>query len=230
MSEVGTWTCTNEKVSAFVNAIAPLVLNEYCKRIVEGDSVILPSVCIAQAALESGWNMNATTLFGIKGNGVLLDTTEYVDGEYINVRDSFMQYPSIADAVRGYYNLMQYDRYNDATACTNYVDTARSMQSCGYATDPEYADKLINIINDYNLDFYDYADYINTICKDESDINYTYNRYPFGVDVDTLAWAVIRGEYGNNPERKERIVSEFGEGVYNSVQGRVNQLKEEGAW
>lgn len=219
MSEVETWTCKNEKVSAFVNAISPIVLNEYCMRIVEGDSVILPSVCIAQAALESGWNINATTLFGIKGNGVSLDTTEYVNGEYVNVRDSFVQYPSIADAVRGYYNLMQYDRYNDATACTNYVDTANAMQSCGYATDPEYAHKLINIINDFNLDFFDSADYINS-----------FGIYPSGADIETLAWSVIRGEYGNNPERKERLTSEYDEDTYNAVQERVNQLKAEGAW
>ena len=228
MSEIETWVCNNEKVSAFVNAIAPIVLNEYCKRIVEGDSVILPSVCIAQAALESGWNINATTLFGIKGNGVLLDTTEYVNGEYVNVRDSFVQYPSIADAVRGYYNLMQYDRYNDATACTNYVDCATAMQSCGYATDPEYAHKLIDIINDFNLDFFDSAEYINSICKD--DVEYSFDNYPFGADIETLAWAVIRGEYGNNPERKERITSEYDEATYNAVQSRVNQLKENGEW
>ena len=228
MSEVETWVCSNEKVSAFVNAIAPLVLNEYCKRIVEGDSVILPSVCIAQAALESGWNMNATTLFGIKGNGVLLDTTEYVNGEYVNVRDSFVQYPSIADAVRGYYNLMQYDRYYPATLCTNYIDCATAMQSCGYATDPEYAHKLINIINDFNLDFFDSADYINSICKD--DVEYSFDNYPSGADIETLAWAVIRGEYGNNPERKERLTSEYDEDTYNAVQNRVNKLKAEGAW
>lgn len=228
MSEVGTWSCINEKVSSFVTAIAPIVLNEYIKRRIEGDNTILPSICIAQAALESGWNKNATTLFGIKGNGVLLDTTEYVDGEYVNVRDAFVQYPSIADAVRGYYNLMQYDRYNDATACTNYVDTATAMQSCGYATDPEYAHKLINIISDFNLNFFDSADYISSISKDN--VEHSFDNYPSGADIETLAWAVIRGDYGNNPERKERLVSEFDEEVYNSVQGRVNQLKEEGAW
>ena len=228
MSEVETWTCTNEKVSAFVNVIAPVVLNEYIKRRVEGDATILPSVCIAQAALESGWNMNATTLFGIKGNGVPLDTTEYVNGEYVNVRDTFVQYPSIADAVRGYYNLMQYDRYNDATACTNYVDTANAMQSCGYATDPDYAHKLINIINDFNLNFFDSADYINSICKD--DVEYLFDNYPSEADIESLVWSVIRGDYGNNPERKERLTSDYDEETYNAVQERVNQLKAEGAW
>lgn len=228
MCEIEKWECGNEKVKSFVGALAPLVLNEYIKRGIGGDNRILPSVCIAQAALESGWNVNATTLFGIKGGGVLLDTTEYVNGEYVNVRDSFVQYPSMADAVRGYYNLMQYDRYFPATLSTNFVDCATAMQTCGYATDPEYAHKLINIISDYNLDFFDSADYINTIATD--DVSYSYDNYPFGADIDTLAWAVIRGEYGNNPERRERLIEEFGEGVYNAVQGRVNQLKAEGAF
>ena len=53
---------------------------------------------------------------------------------------------------------------------------------------------------------------------------------PSGADIETLAWAVIRGEYGNNPERKERLIEEYDEDTYNAVQERVNQLKAEGAW
>lgn len=57
----------SEKTTNFINTIGVLVRNEFLSR----DRWVLPSVCIAQAALESGWNLNAKTLFGIKGNGFL---------------------------------------------------------------------------------------------------------------------------------------------------------------
>ena len=70
-------------VDRFVNEIATLVVNEYIKRRKNGERTIYPSTCIAQASLESGYNINAKTLFGIKGDGIVLDTTEYIDGEYV---------------------------------------------------------------------------------------------------------------------------------------------------
>ena len=55
----------SEKTINFINTIGVLARNEYLSR----DRWVLPSVCIAQAALESGWNLEASTLFGIKGEG-----------------------------------------------------------------------------------------------------------------------------------------------------------------
>lgn len=40
-----------------------------------------------------------------------------------------------------------------------------------------------------------------------------------GVDVDALAWAVIRGDYGNGDERRQRLGAD-----YDAVQRRVNEL------
>ena len=56
----------SEKTDKFINTIGLLARNEYMSR----KKWVLPSVCIAQAALESGWNLNAKTLFGIKGKGL----------------------------------------------------------------------------------------------------------------------------------------------------------------
>ena len=103
------------------------------------------------AALESGYNLKATTLFGIKGDGVVLDTTEYIDGEYINIKDSFKCYTSLAESVQGLYELMQWEHYDRATSCIDYDEECRMVQACGYATDPEYANKLISIISAYQL-------------------------------------------------------------------------------
>jgi hypothetical protein len=136
-------------VNLFFNQLAPIVVNEYIRR--KGQKRLFPSTVLAMASLESGYNLNATTLFGIKGDGVVLDTTEYINGEYINIKDSFKAYPSISASVQGLYELMQWEHYDRATSCIDYEEECRMVQACGYATDPEYANKLISIINAYQL-------------------------------------------------------------------------------
>ena len=42
---------------------------------------------------------------------------------------------------------------------------------------------------------------------------------PGEADIDALARAVIRGEYGNGEERKSRLGS-----LYDAVQARVNEI------
>lgn len=139
----------HDYVNVFFNNLAPLVVNEYVRR--KGQKRLYPSTVLAMAALESGYNLNAPTLFGIKGEGVVLDTTEYINGENINIKDSFVIYPTLAEAVQGLYELMQWDNYDRATSTTDYVEECKMVQACGYATDPDYADKLINIVNNYQL-------------------------------------------------------------------------------
>ena len=92
-------------VNVFFNNLAPIVVNEYVRR--KGQKRLYPSTVLAMGALESGYNINATTLFGIKGEGNVLDTTEYINGEYVNVKDSFKAYSSLAESVQGLYDLMQ---------------------------------------------------------------------------------------------------------------------------
>ena len=142
-------TSQYDYVNVFFNQLSPLVVNEYVRR--KGQKRLFPSTVLAMAALESGYNLNAETLFGIKGEGVVLDTTEYINGEYVNIKDSFKAYPSISASVQGLYELMQWEHYDRATSCIDYKEECRMIQACGYATDPEYANKLISIINAYQL-------------------------------------------------------------------------------
>lgn len=136
-------------VNVFFNNLAPLVVNEYIRR--KGQKRLYPSTVLAMAALESGYNLNAKTLFGIKGDGIVLDTTECINGENINIKDSFVIYPTLAEAVQGLYDLMQWSNYDRATSSTDYMEECEMVQACGYATDPHYSDKLISIINSYQL-------------------------------------------------------------------------------
>lgn len=47
------------------------------------------------------------------------------------------------------------DKYNGVIAADDYKKAAQELQSAGYATDPDYAEKLINIIEKYDLALYD---------------------------------------------------------------------------
>lgn len=179
-------------VNVFFNNLAPLVVNEYLRR--KGQKRLYPSTVLAMAALESGYNLNAKTLFGIKGDGIVLDTTECINGENINIKDSFVIYPTLAEAVQGLYELMQWDNYDRATSCTDYEEECRMVQACGYATDPNYSDKLISIVNSYQLTMF------NSIEETTEETTEPQADEPHIYTVksgDTL-WNIVKNYYGYN--------------------------------
>lgn len=192
-------TTGREHVDRFINEIAPIVCNEYVKRLKNGEHVIYPSTCLSQAALESGWNVNAKTLFGIKGDGITLDTTEYVNGKYINIQDSFKNYPNITAAVQGYYDLMQSERYRAATKAVDCVEECKEIYNCGYATDPNYSDKIINITETNNLTVFN--DYCLALLRGED----TTEESDDSGRIEELADKLENGDYGNGRDtRAER--------------------------
>ncbi|SOD41562.1 flagellar assembly peptidoglycan hydrolase FlgJ [Nitrosovibrio sp. Nv4] len=121
---------------------------------------------LGQAALESGWGKReirgadgtpSYNLFGVKagsnwkGPVVETVTTEYVNGVVHKSVEKFRAYQSYADAFRDYANLLSSNpRYAELMArVAQGLDAegfARGLQQAGYATDPDYADKLGRII------------------------------------------------------------------------------------
>lgn len=182
-----------EYVNAFFNNLAPLVVNEYIRR--KGQKRLYPSTVLAMAALESGYNLNAKTLFGIKGDGIVLDTTECINGENINIKDSFVIYPTLAEAVQGLYELMQWDNYDRATSCTDYEEECRMVQACGYATDPNYSDKLISIVNSYQLTMFNNIEEPADEPSEESEEPFIYT-----VQAGDTLWNFVRKYYNLNNE------------------------------
>jgi flagellar protein FlgJ len=119
---------------------------------------------LGQAALETGWGKhqikaaNGTpsyNLFGIKagsdwkGKTVSAVTTEYVDGVAQQRVEKFRAYDSYADSFKDYAKLLHDNpRYEKVMASASDASGfARGLQRAGYATDPNYAAKLTNIIN-----------------------------------------------------------------------------------
>jgi len=122
-----------------------------------------PLWLLAQAALESGWGrhiarfasgQSSHNLFGIKaqnwqGPAVSAATTEYQNGKAIKQTAKFRAYPSFAHSFADYLNFLQNNpRYQAALQCAdNPEQFINALQKAGYASDPNYAEKVKQIVS-----------------------------------------------------------------------------------
>lgn len=205
-------------VNAFVNNIAPIVVNEYIARKMNNNKTLLPSVVIAMACQESGYNINSSSLFGIKGEGFYSPTIEYIDGVETSIVDSFKMYPTVSEAVVGLFDLMQWSHYDSATDETNNHLQAVAVQKCGYATDPNYAFSVISIIEDWGLSVYD--EYTDNRLTDIKHADYEDNTTDEPTESDSYTvqagdnlWQIVARRYqlDDNAEiyRKEMEIAEL---------------------
>ena len=118
------------------------------------------SITLAQALLESGAGTsylakNANNHFGIKvgvgWNGPYVVRDDDRQGEH------FRKYKNVEDSYEDHSQFLLKDRYKRLFDLNplDYKAWARGLKACGYATSPTYADRLINIIETYELDDYD---------------------------------------------------------------------------
>ena len=141
---------------SFVQSLWPYA--EKAAKLLELD----PKVLIAQAALETGWGQHvmrteqgtsSKNLFGIKANKdwggerVQVNTLELEGGTLNKQKAEFRAYDSYADSFTDYAQFINgKSRYqkalNVATEPENY---AKELQSAGYATDPDYGEKIASI-------------------------------------------------------------------------------------
>jgi mannosyl-glycoprotein endo-beta-N-acetylglucosaminidase len=149
----------------FIREIAPFA------QIAQRNYHILPSITLAQACLESNFGQSLLAskyhnLFGIKAYGdvptINLDTQEYENNQWITISGQFRVYPNDEQSVMGHSRLIANgttwnpDQYVTVLAATDYKVAANALQTSGYATDPGYANKLIQMIQTYHLDAYDH--------------------------------------------------------------------------
>lgn len=126
---------------------------------------IYPSLILAQSALESGFGQSDLAkvhhnFFGIKRTGqessAAYQTEEVLGGESITVTANFRAYDSVEDSVKDYAALVgTLPRYRGVVEADTPEEAARALVQGGYATDPAYAEKLIHMIQTYDLKQYD---------------------------------------------------------------------------
>jgi len=119
-----------------------------------------PDILVAQSALETGWGKHVIknndgsssfNLFNIKasrqweGNTVEVPTLEYRQGALSPELAKFKSYDDPQQSIDDYVSLIsQNPRYQQAlnADAETYI---RQLQTAGYATDPDYSEKVLNI-------------------------------------------------------------------------------------
>jgi flagellar protein FlgJ len=127
-----------------------------------------PMGMLAQAALETGWGQRmprnadgslSHNMFGIKagdewaGARASADTMEVTNGVATPRRTTFRAYGSIEESVNDFASLLKNSpRYRDVIAAGGNAGAyIASMGKSGYATDPEYGNKLNQILHSDTL-------------------------------------------------------------------------------
>lgn len=162
----------NEKVSKdsskleFIESVSEVAYDNY------KSYGILPSITISQAILESGWGESKLSseynnLFGIKadsrwsGKSVEIETKENYDDVIVG---AFRAYDSFKASIKDHGKfLYENDRYANSGLFEGrtYKEQAEALENAGYSTSKDeegnliYADKLIRVIQENNLMFYD---------------------------------------------------------------------------
>ena len=129
---------------------------------------VSPLGMLAQAALETGWGQRmprtadgtpSLNMFGIKadqawaGARAVASTVEFSGGVATPRQTAFRAYGSIQESVSDFANLLKGShRYRNAIAAGGNAQAyVNSIGQSGYATDPEYANKLNDILNGSTL-------------------------------------------------------------------------------
>lgn len=151
----------------FINELKPEAIELYNKY------GILPSITISQAILESGWgkselSVKANNLFGIKadkgwdGKSVSMKTGEFYNKTIVA---RFRAYDSKSKSLKDYGEFLHVNkRYkrNGVFSASNYLEQAKAIERAGYSTkqnkngDKIYAEAVINLIRENNLQLIDY--------------------------------------------------------------------------
>ncbi len=166
---------TDEEV---IKLVGPVCRKEHKK------SGVFASVIMAQFILESGYGKTtelvkkSNNCFGMKkvlsnntwanstwkGDIVKVPTKEYENGKWITIYADFRAYDSINDSIADHtaYLLGAMNgselRYKGLKEAKTPEAAIRIIKSGGYATDPNYVGKLVDIIKRWNLTKYDYVD------------------------------------------------------------------------
>ena len=134
-------------------------------------SGVLASLTVAQAILESAWGKSelatgGNALFGIKatkswkGKVYCKDTKECYDGvNLVDVKNAaFRAYDSWEESVEDHSAFLKANkRYKEVIGETDYKKACEAIKAAGYATDPDYVEKLVKLIEDYELTDFDKA-------------------------------------------------------------------------
>jgi hypothetical protein len=194
-----------------------------------------PECVAAQWALESAWGRHTSgthNYFGLKGNGTNVNTQEFINGKWVTITAGFINFPDLFTCVcylvdRWY---KDYSRYQGVNRAASRYDCARLLVKEGYATDPNYSDKLIEIMgqqlgNEDKQDNVVQTEKILTVPYEYQLDNQSGTGYR---ECFSSSCAMIARYYGkiNNDDEYNKIRSKYGDTTDRNAQ--LKALKELG--
>lgn len=210
------------------------------------NSGVLASVSLAQFILESGYGkselaQNANNCFGMKcslsGNtwdGSTWDgtskytkkTQEYENGQYVTVTAEFRKYSSVEQSIADHSAYLlgamngSKKRYDGLKGCTDYKKAVQIIKDGGYATSPDYVEKICNIIETWNLTAYDAVESTGGASGTSPDVPFTVK-----VIINDL-------NYRSEPSMSGRVKGQTGKGVFTIVEVKNGwgRLKSGAGW
>lgn len=155
-----TGTYSGKGSQEFIDYIAKYAIQDM------HSSGILASITIAQAILESNWGKsglaaNYNNYFGIKassswsGATTTMQTTECNGNNCYRTSASWRVYETPLQSIQDHSRLLQNRRYSGVVGEKDYRTAITIIKNGGYATDPNYVNKIISIIESNNLTKYD---------------------------------------------------------------------------
>lgn len=139
----------------------------YVQKYAAAYGIAVHSPIIAQAILESGWGGSRLAAvyhnyFGLKcgtrwtGKSVNLKTMEeYTPGTLTQIKDNFRVYGSMEEGVKGYFDFIQLERYQNLKGITDPAAYLETIKADGYATSSRYVENTMRIVSQYDLQQYD---------------------------------------------------------------------------
>lgn len=154
-----------EKQQRFIEDIA-----KHVQKYARAYGILVHSPIIAQAILESGWGESKLAskyhnYFGMKcgskwtGKSVNLTTQEeYQPGTLTTIKDNFRVYDSMEEGVKGYFEFIQLQRYQNLRGITDPKEYLQTIKNDEYATSSTYVEDNYRLITQYELTEYDKED------------------------------------------------------------------------
>lgn len=160
---------------SYTKADIAVYIETYAETAVEKmrEHKIPASITLAQGILESAAGkselaQNANNHFGIKCGGKWNGKTYTKDDDKAD--ECFRKYNSPKQSFEDHTLFLQASRYAElfSLEITDYKAWAHGLKKAGYATHPQYAERLIRIIEDYELMRYDTVSKLDYLAKSET--------------------------------------------------------------
>jgi N-acetyl-anhydromuramyl-L-alanine amidase AmpD len=148
----------------FIQKIAPLV-----QKIAPDFGIKCNSAVIAQACLESAYGTSNKAkhhnYFGLKyragrltcNSGTFVDgsSEQREDGSHYNITDSWYEFDSMENGVKGYFQFINIPNYANVKGVTDPKTYLTNIRADGYATSLDYVKNVMAVVNNWNLTQYD---------------------------------------------------------------------------